>query len=285
VERTRQRVIDRVAPPQGGAAVLVRAKGTPYTQRLPGALAKIRRRARVPLIFETVWGPVPEALDECYPFSQTVAPSALDAESASRVTRAVEAFARRHSSVKIVRFQESLLEEIERSFSGPPLTSDEQALAQVDATLRYQFGPEAAGLLAGGAFGVERSRTTNKIRRVFLQGRHALSLRAHDGLFTLTFEGGRRLHAALPSPRHRIAVFEDTAPFNAEGRSVFAKFVKFVDPELRPGEEVLVEDEGGALVAVGRMLLSARETTAFKQGVAVQVREGAKSARAVATAR
>jgi len=61
----------------------------------------------------------------------------------------------------------------------------------------------------------------------------------------------------------------------AQGRSVFAKFVKHADKGLRPSEEVLVTDEGGDLVAVGQLLLTPREIPFFTHGVAVHVREGA----------
>ncbi len=274
-ERTRQRVLDRTRPPEAPGAVVLRPKGTPYSKRLPPSLAKERRRASVPLIFESVWGPVPEHLDEAYPFAQTVAPHTLDAESASRVARATEAFARRHPQAQLIRFDDARVPEIARTFAAPPLSKAAEDAARVGATLRYQFGAEAGAVLEGGALLVERSPRTGKIRRVFLDGVHVLSLRAHDGLFTLTLEGGRRLASVLPEPRHRVAVAAETAAFNAQGRSVFAKFVRAIDPNLRPGEEVLITAEGGGLVAVGQLLLTPRETRAFAHGVAVTVREGA----------
>jgi 7-cyano-7-deazaguanine tRNA-ribosyltransferase len=277
-ERTRQRVVDRVAPTEGAqAAVLLRPKGTPYTKRLPSGLAGQRRRARVPLIFESVWGPVPEALDEAYPFAQCVAPTQLDAESSSRVARSTEAFARKHASLKIIRYEDAKLPEIEKTFTGAPLTENHAAVLRVEATLRYQFGPEAALALKEKDVTVERSPRTGKIRRVFLDGTHAFSMRAYDGLFTLTVAGGHALGRALPAPRHRVQVLNETAPFNAQGRSVFAKFVKSADKGLRPSEEVLVTDENGALVAVGQLLLAPREIPFFAHGVAVHVREGALS--------
>jgi predicted RNA-binding protein (TIGR00451 family) len=47
-----------------------------------------------------------------------------------------------------------------------------------------------------------------------------------------------------------------------------------VDGEIRPCEEVVVLNEKGAVVAVGRAVLSGKEMRAFKRGVAVRVRKG-----------
>jgi predicted RNA-binding protein (TIGR00451 family) len=58
------------------------------------------------------------------------------------------------------------------------------------------------------------------------------------------------------------------------GRSLFAKHVLEADPEIRPQNEVIVVDEGGELVAVGRAVLSGEEMTLFKLGAAVKVRRG-----------
>ncbi|MCJ2519927.1 MAG: hypothetical protein LN412_03125, partial [Candidatus Thermoplasmatota archaeon] len=59
-----------------------------------------------------------------------------------------------------------------------------------------------------------------------------------------------------------------------QGRSVFAKFVTDADPDLRPGEEVLVVDQEDGLLAVGRALMNREEMLAFDVGPAVKVREG-----------
>lgn len=278
VERARQRVLDRVAPVEAGqAAVLLAPKGTPFAKHLPAGLARARKAARVPLVFESLWGPVPEALDEVYPFAQCVAPGQLDAESASRVARATEAFARKHPSLKLIRYADARLPEIESTFKTPAFDASMLAMLRVQATFRYQFGAEAAAALEAKEVMVERSPRTGKVRRVGLDGNVAMSMRAHDGLFTLTIAGAQRLAAAVPAPRHRVVVANETAPFNAEGKSVFAKFVRSMDPQLRPGDEALVTDEKGALVAVGQVLLNARETRAFAHGVSVRVREGVRS--------
>ncbi|RLF70680.1 MAG: pseudouridine synthase, partial [Thermoplasmata archaeon] len=55
------------------------------------------------------------------------------------------------------------------------------------------------------------------------------------------------------------------------------RFVVDIDPELRPGDEVIVVDKDDNPLALGRLLLSPREVGEMKSGVAVKVREGVKS--------
>jgi uncharacterized protein with predicted RNA binding PUA domain len=62
--------------------------------------------------------------------------------------------------------------------------------------------------------------------------------------------------------------------FVADGGDVFAAHVIKADQEIHPKDEVLVLDEKGEVIAVGRAFLSASEMQAFRTGVAVKVRHG-----------
>ena len=99
-----------------------------------------------------------------------------------------------------------------------------------------------------------------------------------DGRFTLGLEGGRRLQAALPRPAYRVIVDDESEPFVRDGKNVFARFVRGVDPAVRPGDEVLVEHERGDLLAVGRASLAAAAIEDFETGMAVRVRSSLESA-------
>jgi len=46
------------------------------------------------------------------------------------------------------------------------------------------------------------------------------------------------------------------------------------DPEIRPGEEVVVVSRRGELLATGTAVLAGVEMTRFRSGVAVKVRRG-----------
>jgi len=74
--------------------------------------------------------------------------------------------------------------------------------------------------------------------------------------------------------RYYVKVSDDVSSFVARGKSVFAKHIVAADDEIRPKEEVVVLDEEGRVLAVGRAVLSGREMKMFKRGVAVQVRSG-----------
>ena len=91
-------------------------------------------------------------------------------------------------------------------------------------------------------------------------------------MIVLTIEGGKRLHKTLSPPKLRVVTDQEVAKFIAEGRSVFAKHVKSVDPQIRAGDEVLVTDEEDKLLAVGKAHLSPREMVDLSHGVAVKTR-------------
>jgi uncharacterized protein with predicted RNA binding PUA domain len=72
--------------------------------------------------------------------------------------------------------------------------------------------------------------------------------------------------------RYRVAINNEVSEYVVKGKSALAKFVTYADPLLRAGEEVLVTDEQGNLLGVGRALLNGSEMRAFSRGVAVATR-------------
>lgn len=138
----------------------------------------------------------------------------------------------------------------------------------------YQFGRGAGEALFTDDVEVKLSRTTGKIRFIFLGKTLLATLRARGGLLALTLKGSRRLLEAFPSPRFRVVVKDDVASFIASGRNLFAKHVVEADLEIRPYEEVVVTNSRDEVLAVGKALLSGEEMLVFKRGVAVKVRKG-----------
>jgi 7-cyano-7-deazaguanine tRNA-ribosyltransferase len=157
---------------------------------------------------------------------------------------------------------------------GGRLGAVDKAKLQVIRTLDWQFGVGAGAALTQGDLRLERSSATEKLRTVHLDGEHILSLRAHDGFFTLKAAGAKRLHAALPAPANRVVVADDSVPFNQAGKSVMCQFVEGCDPGLRPYDDCLVVDARDRLVAVGQAMMNAEEMADFGKGMAVKVREG-----------
>ena len=153
-------------------------------------------------------------------------------------------------------------------------TSHDRGLDELRTIADYQFGAGAGAALfpPGEAIEIRRS-SSGRPRQLVADGSRLVSYGV-DGRFTLGIAGGRRLAAAFDRPRCRVVVGDDSEPFVREGKNAFAKFVSEVDPEIRPGDEVLVVHERGDLLAVGRAELSAEGMADFDTGMAVKVREG-----------
>jgi conserved protein with predicted RNA binding PUA domain len=142
----------------------------------------------------------------------------------------------------------------------------------------YQFGAGAGEAL----FPLEESLTIKRTssgrpQQVLCEAGRLVSF-GIDGRFTLGVEGGRRLDAALEYPAYRVVVDDESEPFVREEKNVFAKFVRGVGEEIRPGDEVVVVHERGEVIAVGRAELDARAIEDFETGMAVHVREGVPAA-------
>ncbi|MHA1143379.1 MAG: PUA domain-containing protein [Candidatus Helarchaeota archaeon] len=151
-------------------------------------------------------------------------------------------------------------------------------LRQIRLILQYQFdlaGKEARIFFPDHCV-LSRSKKTNKIRFVHVDGRLICTLKPTDGMFTLSLDGALLMQKIVKSPRLRVVVQSDVAPFIREGRNVFAKHVKRVDGDLRPHGEVMIVDEQDSLLGVGRMLLNQKEIEDFNRGLAVHTRHGMK---------
>ncbi len=145
-------------------------------------------------------------------------------------------------------------------------------LKRIRTIADYQFGRGTGKILFPDNVELKLS-STKRVRQILLDNQRIATLRAKDGLLTLSIEGARKLHEFLSYPRQRVVVNKDAAPFVAKGKNVFAKHVVYVDPELRAGEEVIVVDEHDNLLATGKSMLSAMEMMSFKRGMAVEVRD------------
>lgn len=156
-------------------------------------------------------------------------------------------------------------------------TSDaatEEELIRIRAVADYQFGRGAGRALFPDNVSVIRSKKTGKVKAIFLGSRHLATLKPSDGYLALSVAGGERLLDAFPPPRHRVIVKDEVAEYIRNGRNLFAKHVEEADPELGAGEEAVITDKKGALLAVGKTVLTGREMKCFKKGLAVNVRRG-----------
>ncbi len=234
LHRYRSRLAERYTSPPAKALLLLPESSRPYTDRYASLVARVLAVADVHPVVKSVWGPVPLELDHMWPLSQSLVPDALEPEA----LEAAEVFLRQWAAGAgydrgLLWEGEETLEELRSAAPGP--RSVDWNLLRVRATADLQFGRGAAEALLRGTVRYAVSKNTGKVRNVFVDGEHVLSLRAEDGLFTLKAAGARRLQRAFPPPHLRIVVEADAVPFHREGRNVFARFVKDADPDLRPG--------------------------------------------------
>ncbi|XES76989.1 MAG: PUA domain-containing protein [Candidatus Bathyarchaeia archaeon] len=150
----------------------------------------------------------------------------------------------------------------------------ENPLNRIRCIADYQFGQGTGDQLFPDDVEIQYSPATGRIRYVNLNGERIATLRPTDSFFSLSVKAAAKLAKSKPDAQCFVTVRQDIAKFVADGGDVFAAHVVAVDKEVHAKDEVIVKDEEGNVVAVGRAFLSAEEMHAFKVGVAVKVRHG-----------
>ncbi|MEM2093370.1 MAG: PUA domain-containing protein [Candidatus Bathyarchaeia archaeon] len=138
----------------------------------------------------------------------------------------------------------------------------------------YQFGKGVGEKLFPENVEIVYSKRTKRIRFIYLDGKRLATLRPTDGLFSLSIDGAKRIIASHAPARCIVTVKDDASKFIAEGNDVFATNILKADSEIRPKDEVIVVNDEGEVLAVGKAMLSGEEMMIFKCGVAVKVRRG-----------
>ena len=150
----------------------------------------------------------------------------------------------------------------------------ENALSRIRSIGDYQFGKGVGTKLFPDNVEVTYSKTTGRIRYVHLNGERLVTLRPTDGLFSLNITAARILAENCGVAKCFVTIQQDVSTVIAEGHDVFAAHVVKADRAIHAKDEVVVVDEDGDVLAVGRALLSSAEMLAFKSGLAVKVRRG-----------
>ncbi len=152
----------------------------------------------------------------------------------------------------------------------------ENILGKVRSIADFQFGKGVGAMLFPENIEVQLSPRTGRIRFINLNGERLATLRPTDGLLSLSIKAAKFIAENLPFAKCFVSVQSDVSKYIAVGGDVFAVHVVKVDNEIRAKDEVIVLDEAGNVLGVGRATLSSVEMTAFKTGVAVKVRHGTK---------
>jgi uncharacterized protein with predicted RNA binding PUA domain len=154
------------------------------------------------------------------------------------------------------------------------MSSIDNALQRVRSVADYQFGRGVGQGLFPNSVDILFSKATGRIRYVNLNGERLATLRPTDGLLSLSVTAAKLLVERLGFTGYLVTVRNDVSEFVADGGDVFAAHVVKVYDTIHAKDEVIIVDEGGRVLAVGRALLSGSEMRAFKIGVAVKVRHG-----------
>lgn len=150
----------------------------------------------------------------------------------------------------------------------------ENPLRRIRSIADFQFGKGAGNTLFPDNVEIQYSLSTGRIRYINLNGERIATLRPTDGLLSLSVKAANIMTKERPSAKCFVTVRQDVAKFVADGGDVFAAHVVDVNKEIHAKDEVIILDETGKVLAVGRAFLSSSEMEAFKVGVAVKVRHG-----------
>jgi len=272
VSRYQERYFTRYRKPATKVLVGFDEAIKPYARTYAREIEAVSAKVDASFLVASFFGPVPIELDEYYPIGQSLIPKEPDTEVLERFREVMERHAHTHGYPLAVMWEGEptlrFLEEI-----APGTSRFDLDILRCRAVLDMQFGKGAADVMDGRKVELVKSPRTGRIRNVVLDGVHAFSMRAHDGRFTLKLEGAQMLMKVLPAPKMRVVTQDEPATFAAKGNNVMAKFVVECDPDVRPGDDVMVVNTKGELAAVGRALMVREEMLTFKRGIAVRVKD------------
>jgi 7-cyano-7-deazaguanine tRNA-ribosyltransferase len=264
VHRTHTRLLNRYTF-LFDTTIILPERNKPYSISYAKDL-KILNKKKINIIVQSPLGPVPIELDEMYPFAQSIFPKKIDKETLEESEKILNKFLMGKSIISW-NGSKTILNTLKLR------KINDLDLNKISAIADMQFGKHASKALFQGSIKIIKSKKTGKIRNIYCNGKHILSMRASDGMFTLKIHGAYLLHNFFKYPKLRIIVSEDAVPFIREGKSVFAKFVEVCDPDLIPRDECLIVDTNDQLLAVGRCLLNKNEMIFFNYGIAANTRE------------
>ncbi|MGY5877109.1 MAG: tRNA-guanine transglycosylase, partial [Candidatus Thorarchaeota archaeon] len=297
IVRFHNRIINRYPFRNTNTMILVPHMGDrPYSETTVKIVERIRQHtpSEVILMFVTPFGIIPWEYEHVHPAQQCIYPKTLDNITLKIVEERVTEFLGQSRSENLVWLSRATpTDVIYSSFEGKINSRYESvddivyALREATSNTRrwerkicsliaYQWNIDFPTFLENEDTSVTYSKATRKIRYVNRNNTIIFTLVPTSGLLTPTLEGGQELLQAGLSEQYTVTVDKDAAEFIAQGKSALAKFVEFAHPKLRAGEEVLLVNPSGDLLATGRTLLSGPEMMTFDRGVAVVTRHSRK---------
>ncbi len=148
--------------------------------------------------------------------------------------------------------------------------------ARIDSILSFQFTPTFAKLFLEKFehMNFEFSPRTGKIRYIKEGNELLASYISKNGTFSIMLNTVLKLYRRIPTPKNRVKILSSVSEFIENGKSVFAKHVVDVDPNLLVGDQVFVVDQQDKLLAVGKLEAPPHYLKMLNSGVAVSVKKG-----------
>jgi len=141
--------------------------------------------------------------------------------------------------------------------------------------LDYEFGRGTSSALPREGLKFYYSRRSDRLKQVDHEGKIFAIVRP-NGAIALSLMAASILASSKAFLRNSVTVSVDAAEFVRKGKSVFCKFVTGVGDHVPPGGEVVVLDERGVPIGVGRAKIPGVYMREFKAGVAVKVRSATR---------
>ncbi len=145
-------------------------------------------------------------------------------------------------------------------------------LDELRGLANFQYGFGVGEILFPEKTEIKRSGKTGRTRYAFLGGKLLASVRTSDGRLVLTLEGAKEVAKSKKLASY-VVVDEIGEKYCRQGRNLMAKYVVKAGDVLA-GDEVVVLNEKGEVVAIGKAVLSSEEMLIFDKGIAVKVRKG-----------
>ncbi|MCK5039662.1 MAG: tRNA guanosine(15) transglycosylase TgtA [Candidatus Aenigmarchaeota archaeon] len=142
--------------------------------------------------------------------------------------------------------------------------------------LQYQFGKKLSSFFEENKSQIQVNISKTKIHRIKEMRMNDILIgvfSAKTGFFIPTFSGACEIRKYLGVNDYCVRVKNNVVSFAKEGKSVFARHVKYCDYKIRPHDYVFVVDSKNNLLALGQALMNKREMKEFKYGVAVNIRK------------
>jgi conserved protein with predicted RNA binding PUA domain len=154
-------------------------------------------------------------------------------------------------------------------------------------SLDYIFGYGTSKRIDVEGIDFEYSKKTGRIRHVIDRptGQVMFTFRPNGsiaptilGAQALIYSSGKKTKGfGKKRPRWIVTVLDGVSEFIAQGKTVFCRHVVSCDKSLLAGEDVVILNEKGDLLGVGKTTVPALVMKQFKKGVAVKIREGINS--------